>query len=115
MAETLTVLLVAALLWAVYGFLDHPDPLVSGLGAKGIGEGIVEVLAREGGQVPILLAPQHGQLLHAALDAGPLRLAMAGDWAGFGGWAVGTLFIPTLALALMQAKLIADYDWILSV
>ncbi len=25
MAETLTVLLVAVLLWAVYGFLDHPD------------------------------------------------------------------------------------------
>ena len=29
-----------------------------------------------------------------------VRLAMAGDWAGFGGWAVGTLFIPTLALTL---------------
>lgn len=29
-----------------------------------------------------------------------VRLAMAGDWAGVGGWAVGTLFIPTLALAL---------------
>ncbi|HEX6903369.1 MAG TPA: hypothetical protein VF789_26870 [Thermoanaerobaculia bacterium] len=29
-----------------------------------------------------------------------VRLAMAGDWAGFGGWAVGALFIPTLALAL---------------
>jgi hypothetical protein len=29
-----------------------------------------------------------------------VRFAMAGDWAAVGGWAVGTLFIPTLALAL---------------
>lgn len=29
-----------------------------------------------------------------------VRFAMAGDWAGVGGWAVGALFIPTLALAL---------------
>lgn len=32
--------------------------------------------------------------------AAGLRLALAGDWAGAGAWAVGALFIPTMALAL---------------
>lgn len=32
--------------------------------------------------------------------AAALRFALAGDWTGVGAWAVGALFIPTMALAL---------------
>lgn len=39
-------------------------------------------------------------LAMATGGAAALRLAMGGDWAGLGAWAVAALFIPTMALAL---------------
>ncbi len=67
---------------------DRLQPGEGGLQLLLVGD---EVLAREGDQVPVLLAPQRGHLLHAALDAGARGLAVAGNELGLQGGEVGGL------------------------